>query len=499
MRLFFPNYKLFKYERELALSELDSFYPNTKKLVNDEYVDIELRNVSAKDISLAKRLTYFSKIQVNNKLLNTTQNEMELSCPKSGRIKRQSTRYGAHGIHEYKGKFNPQIVSSILNLEGLEPGANILEPFCGSGTTLYESSIKGFNAVGFDFNPLAVFISNTKLQSIGLDFDECESKLFEMVGIAKQSLRALESTSDRDSYLNSWFEEEQLIKIEALRFTTLKFECNDIYKNLLLCCASNILREYSQQEPADLRIRRRISPMPEVCFFEKLIEEVKSLLTSLRSFSLVANEVKKDSVAHCIDIRTDEVRKHTNFDAAITSPPYATALPYIDTQRLSLVWLGMALPKEVKRLENTLIGSRELSKREQNALQSKLIGNSYDIPIELHSLCIEMMDSLTSDDGFRRQAMPHVVYRYFYDMKLMFINVSKMLKKNGSFNLVVGHNKTTLGGRVFDLDTPSYLLKIAESIGWEIQNNRFLETYKRYDLHKSNSINIESLITVKNV
>ncbi len=69
--------------------------------------------------------------------------------------------------------------------------------------------------------------------------------------------------------------------------------------------------------------------------------------------------VRNNSKAFNIDIRDAEsLIDFVDFDAAITSPPYATALPYIDTQRLSLIWLGFASPKEVKVLENNLIGSR---------------------------------------------------------------------------------------------------------------------------------------------
>jgi site-specific DNA-methyltransferase (cytosine-N4-specific) len=56
-------------------------------------------------------------------------------------IQRGSQHDGAHGLHEYKGKFNPQIVSSILNILEVNEKSKILEPFCGSGTTLYESAL----------------------------------------------------------------------------------------------------------------------------------------------------------------------------------------------------------------------------------------------------------------------------------------------------------------------------------------------------------------------
>jgi len=50
------------------------------------------------------------------------------------------------------------------------------------------------------------------------------------------------------------------------------------------------------------------------------------------------------------------------FDIARTSPPYATALPYIDTSRLSLVWLKLTPPSKIKDLEYRLLGSREIGR-----------------------------------------------------------------------------------------------------------------------------------------
>lgn len=172
-------------------------------------------------------------------------------------------------------------------------------------------------------------------------------------------------------------------------------------------------------------------------------------------------------------------------------------MPYIDTQRLSIVWLGLASPDEVKKLDRELIGSRELSPSLKKDLMNSLNENFFKIPDNLHKLCLDMSNSLTEKDGFRRQAMPFIVYRYFADMQKMFENVYSMMKVNAKFALVVGHNTTTLSGRVFKLDTPSYLIEIAKSIGWELFEDITLEVYKRYDLHKSNSIDSERLIILK--
>src|SRR5205814_1650952 len=71
----------------------------------------------------------------------------------------QPTRYSAHGLHDFRGKFNPQIVRAIGNLLALDEGACVLDPFCGSGTTLLEGAHIGWNVAGVDLNPLVVLIS----------------------------------------------------------------------------------------------------------------------------------------------------------------------------------------------------------------------------------------------------------------------------------------------------------------------------------------------------
>lgn len=505
----FANYKLFRYEELLAEREIENLFISVPRETKTIDGSIAVSTDDSYQIPGKKleKLTYFSHIICTkstgeSKTILTKQSKYESTCPKSGTIKRQSTRYGAHGLHDYKGKFNPQIVTAIENIFKLEPDSTVLEPFCGSGTTLYQSELNGYNAVGFDFNPLATFISNTKLATLNINIYECQEAIGKILRDARQDTHLKpkeEFISEREMYLSKWFEFSQLAKIESLYNCVKKSKCNIDYKKVILCIASNLIRDYSLQEPADLRIRRRKSELPNICFFDVLTIKCNDFLNSISSIAPLIKNKKNGSKAFNIDIRNSKaLRGFKDFDAAVTSPPYATALPYIDTQRLSLIWLELATPNQIKDLENNLIGSRELKKSEEKILFTSIINNSEKIPDALHKLTLEMIHSLSDSDGFRRRAMPYVVYRYFSDMKKMFINCQSMLKNKAKFGLVVGHNQTTLGGKSFNLDTPNYLALIAESVGWNIFEEINLDTYKRYDIHKNNSINTESLIVVEN-
>ena len=77
-----------------------------------------------------------------------------------------------HRLHPYKGKFIPQLVEYFLDghtddykLEAyFQPGDIVLDPFCGSGTTLVQAAELGMHAVGVDVSEFNTMICNTKLR-----------------------------------------------------------------------------------------------------------------------------------------------------------------------------------------------------------------------------------------------------------------------------------------------------------------------------------------------
>lgn len=270
-------------------------------------------------------------------------------------------------------------------------------------------------------------------------------------------------------------------------------------RNFFLVVASDLIRDYSYQEPSDLRIRRRKSPMPEVSFLEAYLQKASKYLQKIEQAQSVEDKsFFPDNHALNCDIKYAKPFGDIKFDAAITSPPYVTALPYIDTQRISLVWLGLCSASEIGRLEASLIGSRELLKSEKTKWPSEIAENTGCLPAEIYKLVCSMNESLNENDGFRKQAVPTLVYKYFTEMKSMFINVRSMMKPSGLYGLVVGHNKTTLGGTEYNIDTPYLLAVLAQQCGWQIEELFPLQTYKRYGLNAKNAINRETLIVLRN-
>lgn len=64
-----------------------------------------------------------------------------------------------HTYYRYPARFTPRFAASALELVS-EPGALVLDPFVGGGTTLIEAMRHGRRAVGIDISPISAFLAS---------------------------------------------------------------------------------------------------------------------------------------------------------------------------------------------------------------------------------------------------------------------------------------------------------------------------------------------------
>lgn len=75
------------------------------------------------------------------------------------------TSYLTHGLHDYPARMIPQIAQRLIDRYTPNKG-KIIDPFCGSGTTLVEAQLADRQALGNDINPFAVLLSKVKATAI---------------------------------------------------------------------------------------------------------------------------------------------------------------------------------------------------------------------------------------------------------------------------------------------------------------------------------------------
>ena len=505
MDVHWANYKLFPYERKLGLRELESL---GARVVGEGDVVAAVGDPA----SVVHRSTYFDRISSPGQSDLTEQARVEAGhfAVRGSRGGRQATRYGLHGLHEYKGKFNPQVVRALCNI--VDPDAGLLiDPFCGSGTALVEGMRLQMDVLGIDRSPMAHFLSRTKLEAMcarskgrlavqvrRLGGEVAEALDCAATDGASAGLRAAIGEHSVD-YLQGWFSSatfaglsRALVLLHSRRRTTAR--------QLVSAALSSILREVSLQNPSDLRVRRRPGPFeaPAVApLFLRAIEGVADGLTEFGDWPSVKTRWRV-TAGNSSDV--DAYAPQSEIDSGrliVTSPPYAMALPYIDTDRLSLVALGLVDAQRLRAQERVLVGSREWTRAEQTGWDQRRLENADELPQSVTRLTSRIEKANAGGGaGFRRQAVPSLLYRYFTNMAMTTATWARVLSPGDSAVLIVGHNRTTAGGEAVDIDTPQLIAEVAESRGFTGTEIVELETWPRYGLHAANGIAGEDAVVI---
>ncbi|MFX1533822.1 MAG: DNA methyltransferase, partial [Promethearchaeota archaeon] len=81
----------------------------------------------------------------------------------------QAEKYRGHYLmHKYWSK-KPHNIFVYLLEQYSKPGDTILDPFCGSGVSIFEGWIRGRKMIGIDLNPMAIFLTQILCKFVDLD------------------------------------------------------------------------------------------------------------------------------------------------------------------------------------------------------------------------------------------------------------------------------------------------------------------------------------------
>jgi DNA modification methylase len=439
--------------------------------------------------------------------------ELQEMLPFNGHVplpNRRNLRYGPHGIHEYRGKFFPQLVRALLNIAGIEPGAKVLDPMSGSGTTAVEAVLLGCQAYGLDMNPLSVLVSQVKCDILDVppdqlvaNFEALRADLLAQPDASIESLPWLNNLNKKNhAYLSNWFAPEVLTDLDRIMIR-IQQTPNPTCRQLFLISLSNILRRVSWQKDDDLRVRREASskelPDTKTEFLSELNRSVKTVLALL--YENQGQAVGSACICEGNAQQADALLKtHLGqIDAIVTSPPYATALPYLDTDRLSLYYLGLLSRPEHRQRDYQMIGNREISNGRRQAYWAEYQQNRWRLTGGITAV-IDRIERLNRDTdvGFRRQNLPALLARYFFDMRQVMEIFTRLLRPGAPAYVVVGNNHTIAGGQRVEIATDQLLGELGEAVGLRLQEQIPMEMLLSRDIFKKNSSSVETILCFRN-
>ena len=399
-----------------------------------------------------------------------------------------------HQLFRYPAKFHPPVARALIERFS-RPGELILDPFCGSGTILVEARAHGRNAIGLDWDPVAVFISNIKshsfnVQKLRTDVDGLMASLQteeraeeEYTERQWQDLTEEEYTRQVESgslwipeipNLHHWFRKYVTIDMARILGAIEKINCPNTHKNFMRLCFCSIIRACSNADPVPVSGLEVTSYMIDkeqqgrpINPFKIFRHTMNKSLKAVQDFAH-ARVPKTTAIARRGDAINLSAKVRKEIDCVITSPPYYTAVDYYRRHQLEMYWLGFTRTQEERKtLIPGYIGRTNVSSR--NLLLKE--------PIEFGPIGTEWLSRLEQECRDQVNSFKH----YAISMDKVLKQMALALRKEGKAIVVIGNNRV----KGMEMPTVDIIAELAKPTYQLVERN----WYAIKDRHMSYSRN----------
>lgn len=365
------------------------------------------------------------------------------------------TKTHTHGFHTYPAMMIPQVARRLIRMYG-RAGDTLLDPFCGSGTSLVEARLAGLNAYGIDLNPLAVLLARVKSTPLRVEpLQEGLSRIYDRY----RELQALPE-AERQRYIphffniDYWFSPQVQESLALLREAIFSLEDASV-RDFFLVAFSHAVRECSYTRKGEFKLyripleqRRDYQPDTLGIFLAKAEANIANMVQ-------FAAQVKENTWVQVLqgDMREHQPIPSETIDLVVTSPPYGdshTTVAYGQFSRFSLQWLGLP-DEEAKSVDARALGGARMG-------MGKL---------PYYSRALEETYGQVVQRDKRRAAQ---VRAFYDDFALCLAEITRVCRRGAKACFVVG-NRTVKGIKI---PTDTILIEMAEGFGW-----RLVETFER--------------------
>jgi hypothetical protein len=269
---------------------------------------------------------------------------------------RQRTKH-VHGLHPYLGKFVPQLVEIFLR-KYFTPGQTVLDPFCGSGTTLVQANELGVHSIGCDISAFNVLLCKVKTAQYHLKQAKREvwdilektraathDKVYQLsLWSGRDGQRADYETDD--FYLLNWYASQARRELLTYRHY---IEVGDYqYKDLLKVILSRAARSARLTTHFDLDFPKEPQTEPYWCYKHSRtcypVQEACKFLGrySKNALDRISAFAKKRTNAQVTIYHADSrTLEFPLIDGVITSPPYVGLIDYHEQHKYAYHLLGL--------------------------------------------------------------------------------------------------------------------------------------------------------------
>lgn len=219
-----------------------------------------------------------------------------------------------HGIYPYRGKISS--VEAKLICEQLPSNSVLLDPFCGSGTIVFEGLCNQVDTIGVDNNPLAIQLCKGKVDSLYKEVDYFLEEVNSVISKAKNTsnIKAMPELALRHFHEKTAEEIMSVFKYYE--------EMSDYLKAVYFGSIALAARGCNHYKWTSSTVGKDINPKNYIPFFEKFKEKTRKHHPKKQVLFSKPKIFLKDSRSISKFISENSV------DFVFTSPPYFNALDY---------------------------------------------------------------------------------------------------------------------------------------------------------------------------
>lgn len=369
-----------------------------------------------------------------------------------------------HDWFRFVLSFPPHIVRDYLEDWGIDEYKRVLDPFCGTGTTVVQCKMHGIPSVGVEASPMAHFAGVTKTDW-SIAPEELLRTAEEIIGAAQTQIghegfcfRTLPSDAEK-LLLTDSISPLPLHKVLVLRECIEQKADRSRLPHLWLALAKIAVGTASNLKfgpEVGVGAKKKDAPVLEAWY--ETVKLIAEDIEPLRGLAAIPAVVIHADARHA--------RQHIpdcSIDAVFTSPPYPNEKDYSRTTRLETVLLGFANnKKELRQIKKGLLRSntRNVYKEDDDDYWVK------DFPVvqELAAAIEKRRIELGKTSGFER-LYGRVTKLYFGGMARHLSDIRPLLRPGARLGYVVGDQASYL--RVM-IRTGEVLAEIAASLGYKV-------------------------------
>ncbi len=401
---------------------------------------------------------------------------------RDGQNKLRAEDRSVHEWYRFVLSFPPHLVRDYAVRFGVGSSDTVLDPFCGTGTTLVECKKLGIRSVGIESNPMAHFASAVKT-----DWSAAPAALLryadEVASAARKKLQRAGCDDAGDARLPSAPAQVSCSSLRSLpperSGLLLKNSISPLplHKTLTLLdaidrCGKDRERRYGRIALANALVRRfsnlKFGPEVGVGKMKRDVPAVDGWLEGMRAIArdLDAHKGRAEVPARVLgaDSRdAGQLLAPESVNAVITSPPYPNEKDYTRATRLESVLLGFIRDKkELREVKRNLVRSNTRGVYKSDTDDHEVMGHA-EIRRIAEAIEKRRME-LGKTSGFER-LYPRVAQLYFGGMFRHLASLRSVLKPGAKLAYVVGDQASYL--RVM-IRTGELLADLATSLDYRV-------------------------------